>query len=60
MFDFNNRARPESYALMDYIKAGDVGTINSKKLKPEVDSPHWYPRIRWSGSRTKSCLEVVR
>lgn len=29
MFDFNNRARPEAQALMAYIKAGDVGTINS-------------------------------
>jgi len=29
MFNFNNRARPESYAMMDYIKAGDVGRINS-------------------------------
>ena len=33
MFDFNTRARPESYALMDYIKAGDVGTINSAQAK---------------------------
>ena len=29
MFDFNNRARPESLAMMRYIKNGDVGTINS-------------------------------
>jgi predicted dehydrogenase len=29
MFDFNNRARPESYAMMDYIARGVVGTINS-------------------------------
>jgi len=29
MFDFNNRARPESQALMRYIKSGDVGRINS-------------------------------
>ena len=29
MFSFNNRARPESYAMMDYIQAGDVGPINS-------------------------------
>ena len=29
MFDFNNRARPESYAMMDYIFKGQVGTINS-------------------------------
>jgi len=29
MFDFNNRARPEAQALMAYIKAGDVGTVNS-------------------------------
>ena len=29
MFDFNNRARPESQALMSYITAGEIGTINS-------------------------------
>ena len=29
MFDFNNRARPESQALMSYIKTGEIGTINS-------------------------------
>ncbi len=29
MFDFNNRARPESQAMMRYIEAGDVGKINS-------------------------------
>jgi len=29
MFDFNNRARPEARALMQYIKNGDVGKINS-------------------------------
>ncbi len=29
MFNFNNRARPESKAIMNYIKSGDVGTINS-------------------------------
>ncbi len=28
-FGFNNRARPESRALMDYIRAGEVGRINS-------------------------------
>ena len=33
MFNFNNRARPESYAMMDYIKAGDVGTINSAQCQ---------------------------
>ena len=33
MFDFNNRARPESYALMDYINSGDVGMINSAQAK---------------------------
>ena len=25
MFNFNNRARPESYALRKYIEAGEVG-----------------------------------
>jgi predicted dehydrogenase len=29
MFDFNNRARPESRAIMRYIKEGRVGKINS-------------------------------
>lgn len=29
MFNFNNRARPESQAIMKYIAAGSVGTINS-------------------------------
>jgi predicted dehydrogenase len=29
MFDFNNRARPESQAMMAYIRAGRVGRINS-------------------------------
>ncbi|MFH1708493.1 MAG: Gfo/Idh/MocA family oxidoreductase [Planctomycetota bacterium] len=29
MFDFNNRARPEAYAMMDYIRQGVVGRINS-------------------------------
>jgi predicted dehydrogenase len=33
MFDFNNRARPESYALMDYVRSGDVGRINSAQAK---------------------------
>lgn len=28
-FNFNNRARPESMAMMDYVRAGEVGTINS-------------------------------
>lgn len=29
MFNFNNRARPESYALMEYIRQGVVGRIHS-------------------------------
>ncbi|MCM8756981.1 MAG: Gfo/Idh/MocA family oxidoreductase [Candidatus Omnitrophica bacterium] len=29
LFDFNNRARPESQALMNYIRSGQVGRINS-------------------------------
>ncbi len=29
MFDFNNRARPESQAMKRYIREGDVGRINS-------------------------------
>ena len=33
MFNFNNRARPESYALRKYIEAGEVGQINSAQAK---------------------------
>ncbi|MDR2844693.1 MAG: Gfo/Idh/MocA family oxidoreductase [Puniceicoccales bacterium] len=33
MFNFNNRARPESYALTEYIKAGEVGQIQSAQAK---------------------------
>lgn len=33
MFNFNNRARPESYAMMDYINQGVVGRINSAQAK---------------------------
>lgn len=29
MFNFNNRARPESYAMREYIKSGAAGRINS-------------------------------
>ncbi len=28
-FNFNNRARPEAFALMEYVRAGEVGRINS-------------------------------
>ena len=33
MFNFNNRARPESYAMMEEVKKGTVGTINSAQAK---------------------------
>ena len=33
MVNFNNRARPESYAMMDYIADGTIGTINSCQAK---------------------------
>ena len=33
MFNFNNRARPESYALREYIEAGEIGPINSAQAK---------------------------
>jgi predicted dehydrogenase len=33
MFNFNNRARPESQAMMRYIEQGTVGTINSAQAK---------------------------
>jgi predicted dehydrogenase len=33
MFNFNNRARPESQALMKYIEMGQVGRINSIQAK---------------------------
>ncbi len=33
MFNFNNRARPESYAMMEYVKDGTIGTINTCQAK---------------------------
>ena len=33
MFNFNNRARPESCAMMDAIRDGSVGRINSAQAK---------------------------
>jgi predicted dehydrogenase len=33
MFNFNNRARPESYAMMEHIQQGAVGTINTCQAK---------------------------
>ena len=33
MFNFNNRARPESYAMMDYLADGTIGRINSCQAK---------------------------
>ncbi|OAM91052.1 Gfo/Idh/MocA family oxidoreductase [Termitidicoccus mucosus] len=33
MFNFNNRARPESVAMMDYVKNGEAGRINSAQAK---------------------------
>lgn len=33
VFNFNNRARPESYAMMDLIADGTIGTINSAQAK---------------------------
>jgi predicted dehydrogenase len=33
MFNFNNRARPESQAMMKYVAAGQVGKINSAQAK---------------------------
>lgn len=33
MFNFNNRARPESYAMREYLEAGTVGRINSCQAK---------------------------
>jgi predicted dehydrogenase len=33
MFNFNNRARPEAYAMKAAIDAGEVGTINSAEAK---------------------------
>ena len=29
MFNFNNRARPESYAMREYVRSGAVGRVNS-------------------------------
>lgn len=33
MFNYNNRARPESYKMKKLIDAGEVGTINSAQAK---------------------------
>lgn len=33
MFNFNNRARPESFAVMEYISGGEVGPINTCQAK---------------------------
>ena len=33
MFNFNNRARPESYALRKYLESDEVGRINSAQAK---------------------------
>ena len=33
MFNFNNRARPESYRMMEMIKEGKIGQINSAQAK---------------------------
>ena len=33
MFNFNNRARPESYAMMELIGDGTIGKINSAQAK---------------------------
>ncbi len=33
MFNFNNRARPESRAMKSYIESGTAGTINSAQAK---------------------------
>jgi len=33
MFNFNNRARPESYAMMEYVNSGQIGRINSAQAK---------------------------
>ena len=33
MFNFNNRARPESYAMRGYIEDGSIGTINTCQAK---------------------------
>ena len=33
MFNFNNRARPEAYALMEMISEGRMGSINSAQAK---------------------------
>ena len=33
MFNFNNRARPESREMMKFISGGDAGTINSAQAK---------------------------
>ena len=52
MFNFNNRARPESYALRKYIEAGDVGMTSGSS---QMDSPNvnsicgWFTNKEMSG-----------
>ena len=33
MFNFNNRARPEAYAMIEYVKDGTIGRINSAQAR---------------------------
>lgn len=33
MFNFNNRARPESFAMREYVENGTIGRINSAQAK---------------------------
>lgn len=33
MFNFNNRARPESFAMREYVENGTIGKINSAQAK---------------------------
>ena len=42
MFNFNNRARPESYAIMEKINAGEIGTINLIDLLHMLDLAMYF------------------
>ncbi len=58
MFNFNNRARPESHAMKNYV---DDGTDGHHQLRAgEVDPPHRHSRASAAGSPTRRCPAADR
>lgn len=54
MFNFNNRARPEAQAIMDFIQRGGVGRINSAQAQwiRQTGIPGyggWFTNKKYSG-----------